>query len=285
MKRILLFSLLLTGITVSAQKISNKISFPKGNKLEVTTETSSIISIDMMGQKMDTKVNGSLTRMLDIEDVSKGTATIEHKVKHLKVNYDIPMRGIDSFDSENESDMKGEGGKAMEKALKNKYKMVVDQWGKVVSVQADDNNPNTDAPKGDMMADMITQMSDGMTLPKPGDASEFSILPAREISKGGTWTDTTGGKNFNYTLSDVTDSDLIINFTGTSTTRKTQEANGMEMVISSKDNSTGTILLDRKTGLVKEKTETISSDGTMEMMGQSIPMKTNITKKITVTGL
>ncbi len=58
----------------------------------------------------------------------------------------------------------------------------------------------------------------------------------------------------------------------------------MELKISSKDKTTGKIVLDKKTGLLKEKNSTTASEGTMEIMGQSVPMTTKITKVVTVKG-
>ena len=53
--------------------------------------------------------------------------------------------------------------------------------------------------------------------------------------------------------------------------------------MSSKDKTTGKIILDKSTGLLKERTATTDSQGTMEMMGQSLPMNIKVTKKVTET--
>ena len=288
MKKILLLVAICVSLNAIAQKASNKLTFKKGQKLEMVTVANTLMTMDMMGQEMETKVAATITRHFDIEDVSNGSTVIEHKMKRMQMNTEAPMVGAQSFDSENEKDMKGEGGKAMEKALKNKYTMTLDVGGKITMVKADDNNPNKADSKNageDMMSGVMSQIADGMELPKMGDASEFSILPRSDMNKGETWTDTTGGNKTVYTLADITAGEIVINYTENASTERTQEANGMELKISTKDVTTGKITLDSSTGVLKSKTGDTVSDGTMEMMGQSIPIKTKVTKTITVKAI
>lgn len=287
MKQFFLVAAVAISTTGFAQKVSNKLTFQKGQKLEMVSKVNSVISMEMMGQTMDTKVDATVTRLFDVNDVTNGSASVEHKMKRMQMNMEAPMAGAQSFDSDNEKDMKGDAGKAMEKALKNKYSMTIDPSGKITSVKADDDNPNkaAKAEGGDMMAGAMSGMIEGMELPKVGDLSEFKILPDAGATKGASWTDTTGGNKAVYTVTDITDADILIDYSEEGTTERKQEANGMELTISSKDKTTGKITLDKKSGLLKEKTGTTTSEGTMDMMGQTIPMTTKVTKVITVKGL
>ena len=54
------------------------------------------------------------------------------------------------------------------------------------------------------------------------------------------------------------------------------------MTIVSVENSTGTITLDIKSGLLKEKSATTDSTGTLDVMGNTMPVVSNTTKKWTV---
>ncbi len=287
MKHFFLVAAVALSLTSSSQKVNNKLQFQKGQKLEMVSKVNSVVSMEMMGQSMDTKIDATITRSFDVEDIANGAATIEHKMKRMQMSFESPMAGNQSFDSDKEADMKGDGGKAMEKALKNKYSLTVDATGKITAVKADDDNPNKvdKMESGDMMSGAMAGMAEGMTLPKAGDASDFKVLPDTEIAKGGTWTDTTGGKKAMYTVTDVTDSNIIVDYTEEGNTERTQNANGMELKISSKDKTTGKITLDKKTGLMKERSATTNSEGTMDIMGQSVPMTTKITKVTTVKGL
>jgi hypothetical protein len=286
MKNTFLLVAVACSLTASAQKVSNKLTFKKGQKFEMVSQVNSVISMDMMGQSLDSKIDVTITRLFDVANVAKGgLTTIEHKVKRMQMNFEVPQQGSQSFDSDNEADMKGEGGKMAEKAMKNKYTLTLDRTGKITDVKADDDNPNKTPDSTfqlDPMSGALAQIASGMELPKTGDMSDFKILPDFEVSKGQSWTDSTKDKKTVYTLGDVTDTDIIIDYTEDATLQKTQDAGGMEISMSSKDKTTGKIILDKNTGLLKERTATTNSEATMEMMGQSVPMNTKSTKKITV---
>ena len=287
MKKGFLGLLMIVSMAAQAQKVSNKLAFQKGQKLEVTTQVKSVASQEMMGQTMDVNVAATLNHSYDVEDVTGGNAVIEHKVKRLQLSFD-GMGQSQKFDSENETDMKSEMGKSAEKSLKNKYTMTVAPDGKVVSVKADDNNPNTPGGDGDMMSQMLSQLSLGLDMPKAGDATTFKVLPAQEVAKGSTWTDslTNGDKGFNkYTITDITGTEVLIDMTGENASVKSQEMQGMQMTISMKNKSTGKIVLDKKTGITKQRTVTSDGSGVVEVAGQSVPITNKITVTTTVSGM
>jgi len=58
---------------------------------------------------------------------------------------------------------------------------------------------------------------------------------------------------------------------------------GMEVAIDKQDKNTGKITIDRKSGLLKQKTVTTETTGTASVMGQEIPLDTKSTKTIVVT--
>src|SRR5215210_614166 len=114
MKKILFAALIaLAAINGFAQKINNKLSFKKGQKLEFVTETVKKSSMEMMGQAMESTVNSTVTEIFDVQDANNNGATIEHKVKRLVFTMD-GMGQTQSFDSEKEGDRKGEMGKMFE---------------------------------------------------------------------------------------------------------------------------------------------------------------------------
>mgnify|MGYP003286390359 CR=1 FL=1 len=287
MKKVFLPLLLVASIAVQAQKVSNKIGFQKGQKLEVTTQVASVATQEMMGQTMDVNVAATLNHSYDVEDVTGGNAVIEHKVKRLQLSFD-GMGQSQKFDSENEADMKGDMGKAAEKSIKNKYTMTVAPDGKVVSVKADDNNPNTPGGGDDMMGQMLSQLSLGLDMPKAGDPTPFKILPAQEVAKGSTWTDslTNGEKGFNkYTVTDVTANEVLLDLVGQSASVKKQEMQGMELTITMNTKNTGKVVLDKKTGIMKQRTTTSEGSGIVEVAGQSVPITNKITVTTTVSGI
>jgi hypothetical protein len=286
MKKLVLPALIVFSLAANAQKVSNKLQFQKGQKLEVQTTVKS--TSEMMGQTM--QVDLTSTRVLDVQEVAGGNATIENKIKRLLVNFD-GMGKTESFDSDKESDRNSEMGKSLSKGMKNTYHMTVDPTGKITAVKAGADNPNkaTDSAGGqDMMSGMMDGIMEGFSLPAVGNASEFAILPAKEVGKGESWTDTTSTdkdvkRSATYTVSDINANEIVLDYTEDVATKTTKENMGMEINIDRKDKNTGKVTLDRKTGLLKQRTVTSQTTGTASVMGQEIPLDAKSTKTVTVT--
>jgi hypothetical protein len=288
MKKLLLVLSVFLSVSVMAQNTGNKIKFQKGQKLEVVTETRKNASAELMGQSMETKANSIFTESFDIEDVTENGATIEYKVKRLQV--DISMMGReDSFDSEKEGDRQGEMGKAVEKGLKNKYTMKVDQFGKILSVKADDDNPNVAKPsqQEEGVNAMLAQFGISFSIPKEGDQSIFKILPDKTVATGDVWNNDTnvdGQKRSTvYKVNSINDADIIIDLTEDVTINTKQQMMGTEADVTGSEKGTGTITLDKNSGLLKTKTFSSEGKTTMEAQGMSIPTTVKSTVKVLVT--
>lgn len=286
MKKLILIACIALSANAFAQKVSGKINYPKGKKLEVVTTTKKEASMDVMGQSIESGVDATLTESFDIEDVNANGATIEYKVKRLVFTANS-MGNNQEFDSEKEGDRKGEVGKVLEKGLKNKYTMKVDAHGKVLEVKADDDNPNGKSSEDDAVAAMLSmQLGTNFQLPKAGDATIFAILPAREIAQGDSWTDSTmnnGAKTVTvYKVNSITATDIILDFTQQTTVNTTQTMMGTEATINTEDKGKGQVVLDKSTGLMKQKTETLESSGTIEAQGMSIPISGKTTINVAV---
>lgn len=279
----------LVGIAVAttgfAQKVSNKLSFQKGQKLEVVVETNKTSNIELMGQSMDTKVNSTINELIDVADVSNNGATLEHSIKRMKFDVTNPMGPSQSFDSDKDADRNGEIGKMLAKTLKNKYTVTVDATGKIVAVRSDkDTSKSEDADMADLMASQL-----GMNSPNPkvGEASSFKILPDKAVGQGDSWTDSSSSegqtRKTTYTVKSITDKEIILDYNELVSINTTQQIMGaVEATIKTTDKTTGTVTLDKATGLLKQKTGVMQEEGTMEAQGQTIPMKgtTNITMTV-----
>jgi hypothetical protein len=287
MKKILLVASIVLSVNGFAQKMNGKLSFQKGQKLEMVTETKKVTTMELMGQSMESTVNSTMTEVFDVENANADSAVIEHKVKRLVFAAE-GMGNSQSFDSEKEEDRKGEMGKIMEKSLKNKYKMTVDAYGKITSIKADDDNPNnTKNAEADAMAELASsQLGLSLGLPKSGDASIFKILPGKEISQGDTWTDSSSSNGQKrttvYKVTAITATDVILDYTEDVNINTTQQIMGTDASMKSDDKVTGQITIDKATGLLKQKTATIDSKATMEAQGMSIPSTGKTTITVTV---
>jgi hypothetical protein len=291
MKKVFLFTAIAFSLTSQAQKINGQLLLQKGQKFEVVTETKSNSTQEAMGQTIESSSTTTMTTIYDVQEAGKNGAAVEHKVKRFQLNGEGGMGQSMSFDSEKPEDRKNEIGQMIDKkVLKNKYTMMIDAYGRVVGVKADDDNPNGKKEEEDGMASMMLQQLGATSgLPKAGDKTIFSVLPDREISVGDTWSDSTkidGAANKKvYKLVGVTADAITVEYTSTTSMDKTMNVMGQDAAIKGKENGTGTITVDRKTGLLKTVTSTSKNEANVEVQGMSIPVTATTNTTITVKPL
>jgi hypothetical protein len=108
-------------------------------------------------------------------------------------------------------------------------------------------------------------------------------LPAKGVKQGDTWTDSVktkeGKTTTTYTVLEVKGGEALVNVDGTVSQAGETEANGMTILMNITGKSKGQVTFDTATGLVKKRVMTVDASGTMEVMGQSVPL----TMKIDVT--
>jgi hypothetical protein len=283
MKRLILFVALSLSIHSFSQNA--KLGLQKGQKIEMTVDTKKATTIELMGQAMESTVNATVTTSYDIKDVNANGTVIEHKVKRLVFTLD-GMGQKQNFDSEKEGDLKGDIGKVLEKSIKNKYTVTLDPSGKITDVKLDDDNPNAKPnDENQMIAEMLSSQL-GLTIPKVGTLSDLSVLPARKLSQGEKWVDSSSvdgtSRTTNYTVKTINDNEVALDFTELTNIQTTKSIMGTQAVVNSKNTSSGSIVVDKKTGVLKQKTITTDTDGKIEAQGQTIPQKEKATVTITV---
>jgi hypothetical protein len=170
--------------------------------------------------------------------------------------------------------------------------MEVDANGNIVSVKSDDDNPNKteESDEADMMGNMMSQFAEGLQIPKVGDVISLKLNTKGNLTKGQSWSDSLPGGvevgTIKYTVADVTNADVLLDYISEAVTKRTQDVgNGVSMDIDLKNKTTGRITLDKKTGLLKQRTIESEGSGTMEVSGQSIPMSSKVSGTIVVNGL
>lgn len=284
MKKIFLPLLLAATVCSSAQKVSNKLSFQNGQKLEVTTNMN-LTSESMLGE-----VSGNVTSIDEyaVANSSATETTLQKAAKKMKMNLSAMGKDL-SIDSDNKQDMDGQMGEPIKKLMQEKYVFTVDATGKITGVKSDEKKKK-DEEGGNMMSMMMPGMNSGAAVPKVGAASAFKILPdGRDVSKGDSWTDSTNTDGNHsvtiYTVKDITDADVLLDFTQEGTTKTTQSAMGMSVDVTGTTKSSGTVTINRATGIMKQRTATVSTDSSMNMGGQEMASKTKMTIVTTVKTL
>lgn len=269
-----------------AQGISNKITFKPGQKFEVIVNTNRSAEQELMGRSMESSMSMTMTSAYTVENIEAGQTTLASAMKRMKM--DMSMMGREEkFDSDDPQDMKGEMGKMMAPAMQTKQVITLDENGVITAARTVDANgkqPKKDANMG--MLGMLTGGMEAANAPVAGNNSMFKILPAKSVNKGDSWTDEEklegGIRKVVYTLSNVTDAELMIDFDETMNMDMKQDIMGQSASVIVKAKSNGKIVLDKATGLMKQKTFVTTSQEDISAGGMSIPSKSKTTTTITV---
>lgn len=288
MRNILLCLSLLLPVcfVVNAQKVSGKLSFEQGKTLTITVDVKNTIAQQAMGQSIDFNITGNATHFYTATNVAEDFFTLHHEAKQMSFAFD-GMGAKRNFNSDNKKDMDGQLGEPIKKLLSQKYDLIIDPAGKAVMV----NPEKFETPKTDerlvVIVNMLKDLTGIVNPPQKGTNSFFKVLPDNEVGIGDSWTVENNTENERsttvHTLSAITDSTIVVDFTSKATTTQKGEMMGMETSTNMKSTTTGKIILDKTTGIIKEKTSTTDATGNTEAMGNSMPVTGKMTIKIVVS--
>jgi hypothetical protein len=276
---------LFLAISISGQTITPQLKFKQGQMLNVTLQMTTTISQEAMGQAIDFKVDGSAFQTYKVTNATNDNTTLHHDVKKIAFNFD-GMGQKKSFDSDNEKDLNGQMGKPIKELLKKNFDIVVDEGGTVLMARPEKQDSVASDDRMKIITNLLKDVLDVVQPPKKGAGSLFRCLPTTPVKKGDKWqekiADESGQYTTTYTLTDITDSTIVISFEGTSTTISKAEMMGNPTTTTMHNKTTGNILLDKSTYILKQKTYTTESNGTTEAMGGTLPVTSKRTTTITV---
>lgn len=272
MKRIsLLFSVLSLTATLSFSQSSGKLNLQKGQKLDVTTKSSSTITQEMMGQVIEITADVNSLNAVAVNDIASGNYDLTNTLLHIDFNASAMGRDM-SYNSDKKEDRDGEMGASFKDLLNSPKKFTLTANGKLQSMEK---------KKSEQDAMMMGMSGD------PSKAIETTFLILPNTQTGFSWTDSsTEGitkKTMTYTVREIKDKDAIIDIKGVINTSGTNEVMGNEVKVSTKGTAVGDQTLDLETGIVKDYNLTVESKGTSEIMGQEIPISSKVITKTTVT--
>ena len=286
-KNIPLFLLLLsTGLYSYGQKISGKLSLQQGDTLSINVNVKQTVAQQAMGQAIDFNVNGNAEHFYKVTNSTADNSTLHHKVQRLHFDFD-GMGQKRAFDSDNKKDLDGQLGKPVKDMLGKEYDIIIDAEGKTLLVRPEKITLEKPDERFAIIATMLKDLTSVVYPPQKGSSSFFKVLPEAGAAVGESWQETFKTENESgittYTLTEITDSTIIVGFKTISSASSKAEMMGMETNTTMKGNATGRILLDKITGIIREKTTTIEATGATEAMGNSMPINSKTVINITVT--
>ena len=264
MKYTLLSLMVLASFATEAQKLS----LNKGQSITINI----ISTQDMEMTGMQIKNNSSSTSLLQINDSDKETHTGTYKLTKLKLDMEM-MGQQQSFDSENPADKDSEIGKSVAGKIGKEVVVSINKnTGAVVSKEPI-NDTAKDTSKENPLEGIMESFAAGGDDATAGTA--FFVLP-NDKKNGDSWIDSTSTGKMKevktYTLKSVDGGVATIQLFSTMQGSNSLETQGMQMDMALSAKTEGEILVDTKTSLVKKRTSVMDLTGTIDMMGQSVPI-------------
>ncbi|MGQ0739977.1 MAG: DUF6263 family protein [Bacteroidota bacterium] len=282
--KLILFSSAFSLLSVAAftQKINSRLQFEQGQVLEISLQLKTSIAQQAMGQAIDFTVDATGNHSYKVTNTTDDNSTLNHSVQRIRFSFD-GMGQKKNFDSNDEKDLNGTFGKPVKELLEKKYDMVIDPAGKTMLVLPEKIELSVADPRMAIISSMMKDVFNIVHPPRKGTGSFFKILPETETGKDEPWTESYTNENGKfdaaYKITDINDSTILVDFAATSITVTKAEMMGNETTTTMNNKSTGKIILDRATGILKEKTETTESTGNTESSFGTLPVtsKTNVT--------
>ncbi len=288
MKKLTGIALLLLTVTAGAQKVNGRLKFEQGQVLGIQLQVQTTIAQQAMGQAIDFTVDAAGNHSYKVTNSTEDNSTLNHQVNRVSFTFD-GMGQKRSFDSDKEADMKGMFGKPMKELLEKKYDIIVDPSGKTLMALPEKITLTAGDSRMAIITNMLQDIFELVQPPAKGSASFFKVLPDTETGKGEPWTEShtneRGKFDAAYSISDINDSTIVVDFAASSVTVTKAEMMGSETTTTLNSKSSGKIILDRITGIMREKTFTTEANGNTESSFGTLPLTSKSTTTIKVTAL
>jgi hypothetical protein len=269
MKSGLVFLLLAATMTLSAQTVSRKVALTKGQQLEQLNQVDVNITQEVSGQMMEIKMKSTITNLVEVKDQTPNGFAVSNTVKRVLMN--MNMMGQDmNFDSDKKEDMEGQMGQAYKDKVGKPRDYSLSKDGIVTEVKGAEVKAAGEGMMDNMMNGVLADEKVG---------SSFNALvniPVKGIKVGETWSDSTsegGAKTFTtYTLKELRGDSGIVTLNSDMSISREIEQQGMTMQLDMKGNTIGEYSFDPATGVIRSRKATTKANGTVDVMGQSVPM-------------
>ncbi len=256
----------------------NKFNLKKSDKYEMNMIMKMNLTQEMMGQTMDITSNATSVNTVAVKQADANGFVLTNTLSKMKMT-GAAMGQEMSYDSENPADKDSQIGQVLGEKIGSTSEVSFDNNGKLTGVKKDPKE------KDNAGAGMGSMMGAGNDDSKGGLGLFLANFNSGSAKVGDTWTDSTGDKETKtvtaYSIKDIKDGNTVVSFVSNITVSKTQETNGMEIVVNMTGKSTGESTYNAD-GVLTQSTSNTEMTGTTEVMGNSIPMTNKMLTIITV---
>lgn len=277
MKKIYLALVTISIAVVSyAQPGTAKLKLSNGQKIVVESTTHIEASF---GMGMELNSNSTAVNSLQVKNITDKNSTVSNTLTRLKVDMNM-MGQPNNYDSENKEGNNSDVAKIFDERLNktvdveidNNTGLAVEQKKIVKAKDSEGANPAEDLLK------MFSNTSDDAMV-----SGAFEIMPGGK-SIGDKWSDTTVAKDMKiirtYTFKSLTGNEAVIQLDVATKAVNMLNFQEMEFEIKSDTKTVGEIITDISSGLVKKRTSNSDITGSLQMMGQDMPISAKSTSTL-----
>ncbi len=270
MKRfyMLLVCLISSGLAFSQAPLK----LANGQKIVIESSTTIEASLAM---GMELNSTSTAINALEVKAMTDKNCNISHTMTKLKLT--MNMMGQPSlYDSENKEGNNAEMAKIFDDRLNNPVEITIDnrtgmavtETKTVKKKEAEETNPADDLIK------MFSNNSNEAIV-----EGAFEIIPIGKTI-GDRWADTTIAKEMKmirtYNLKSITGNEAVIQLEINSSSVNKLDFQEMEFEIKSETKTKSEITTDITTGLAKQRTSSTDITGSIQMMGQDMPISAKV---------
>jgi len=266
--------LVLISISINAQK-KYTMRIDTAKKLHLLTKTIFFMKQNAMGQEMEIKSDVSLDIDLEVFIRPKGASSIYTQTfKRIQLKTEI-MENVIEFDSDNEEDRENLIGQKLSELLDKPQKLKskgIDTINQTIPIEAATQELLGDLDE--LKSEVIFEISDTIKIYDTFIRIVLNNFTASDLDTVKINSDNIKDRiksKYTYEVKSIKDNYATLTFTGFTNEKKTNNAQGMDVVVNSKSTVNGELLVDINTGIIREKKTERTATGTTELMGQKIP--------------
>ncbi len=282
MKKIFISLLSLISFAAFSQSPSGKIVLKKGQHFLVESKSDGIITQEMMGQSMEMTLENSTVISTEVKDIKNNNYTITQTLTAVKTKFS-GMGQDKSFDSDKKEDMDGEAGAIYKDKVNVPKDITITNEG--VNISTADTSKTETADGVNALSEMLGAMSGG----QDNIAGALFLVIPKGKKKGDIWVDSSVNEGVKmtrtFTLTSIANKEAIVTINGIVDINKKMQLQGMDLntVMTSKINAV--VLVDIISSIQKENKSVTDVSGTIDVMGQSVPITSTINSLTTVKNL
>ena len=272
MKRIYI-SFVCLAVSVSAFSQAS-LKLVNGQKIIIESNTDIQASLTM---GMELTSSSATVNALEVKNSTTNNYNISNALTKMKVSMNM-MGQSNSYNSDNKEGNNEEMAKIFDEKMNKQVDVLVDNKTGAASIEKKKVKKADDTDDADPTAGLMKMFADNSD--EAIVAGAFEIVPKGK-SIGDSWADTTTAKDMKMirtnTLKSINGNEAVIQSVIVSTGTNKLNFQEMEFEVKSETKTNGDIVMDISTGLVKKRTSIADITGSIQMMGQDMPISAKAT--------